>query len=221
MFAVSKTNECMIELTDEAVRQVRSMVLSNDSRVFRFLRIYMLDTRNNILHVLDAKNLLTKPVVFTAWETGRVDILSNCLRHKVDINAPSSVSSAIRSASTATIDFCVEQGGSVVRMQRPYCHCTTVETMEYLWDKYGCKLYERENVFPRDFNISIKFMEMGGTVAQLGKKLNKLCHEEGNWRRSLPVKRAYMEQNHPYSSTLATLLLALPKSIVNSICEYM
>lgn len=213
----------MVELCDDAVREVRSMVLSNDSRVFRFLRIYMMATAddNNIVHVLDAKEFLTKPVVFTAWETGRVDILRNCVRHKVPINAKSSVSSAIRSSSVEALDFCVEQGGSVFDLTRPYCHCTSPDMMEHMWTAYGCKLYDRDAVFPRDLDISIKYMEMGGTVAQMGTHLNQFWNGEGNWRRSLPIKRAYMELAGPYESAFATSLVLLPKSVINRICEFM
>ncbi|CAM9567072.1 unnamed protein product [Sphacelaria rigidula] len=77
----------MITLCDDAVREIQSMVRSNDSRLFRFLRLYMMMRRgdNNIYQVLDAKDLLTKPVVFTAWETGRVDILQNCIRWGISI----------------------------------------------------------------------------------------------------------------------------------------
>lgn len=213
----------MVELCDDAVREVRSMVSSNDSRVFRILRIYMMARieDSNICSVLDAKEFLTKPVVFTAWETGRVDILRNCMRHGVAINATSSVSSAIRSASAAALDFCVEQGGSVSGLERPYCHCTTADMMQHIWTKYGCKLYDRDAVFPRDLSISIKYMHMGGTVVQMGQHLNDFWHEEGNWRRSLPIKRAYMDFNGPYENPLATRLLALPKSVVNRVCEFM
>lgn len=213
----------MVELCDDAVREVRSMVLSNDSRVFRFLRIYMMATTddNNIVDVLDAKEFLTQPVIFTAWETGRVDILRNCVRHKVAINARSSVSSAIRSSSVETLDFCVEQGGSVFDLARPYCHCTSPDMMEHIWKAYGCKLYDRDAVFPRDLDISIKYMEMGGTVAQMGTYLNRFWNDEGNWRRSLPIKRAYTELAGPYESAFATNLMSLPKSVVNRICEFM
>lgn len=93
--------------------------------------------------------------------------------------------------------------------------------MEHIWTKYKRKLYDREAVFPRDLDISIKYMEMGGTVAQMGKELNDSCHREGNWRRSLPIKRAYMENNGPYECKLATGLFSLPKSLVNRVCEYM
>ena len=215
-------NKVMIKLCDDAVREVRSMVLSNDSRVFRFLRIYMLQTNdNNICEVLDSKEFLTKPVVFTAWETGRDDILRNCVRKGVPINATLSVTSAIRSGCIATLDFCVEKGGSVHALKNPYCHCTTTEMMEHIWTKYKKKLYDREAVFPRDLDISIKYMEMGGTVTQMGKELNDSCHREGNWRRSLAIKRAYMENTGPYGCQLATGLLSLPKSLVNRVCEYM
>ena len=176
---------------------------------------------NNILQVLNAKEFLTQPVVFTAWETGRIDILRNCLLHEVSINACSSVSSAIRSASVEALDFCVEQGGSVLGLPTPYCHCTTPDMMEHVWMKYGCKLEDRDAVFPRDLSISIKYMEMGGTVAQMGKHMNDFWHREGNWRRSLPIKRAYMELNGPYESVLATRLLSLPKNIVNEVCKFM
>lgn len=213
----------MVTLREDAVLEIQSMVRSNDSRVFRFLRLYMMMTPadNNIYEVLDAKDLLTKPVVFTAWETGRIDILRNCVRKEVPIQACSSVSSAIRSGSAATLDFCVKKGGSVDRLKRPYCHCITTDMMEHIWTKYKCKLYEREAVFPRDLDISIKYMEMGGTVVQMGKELNDFCHREGNWRRSLPIKRAYTECNGPYESKLATSLLSLPKSLVNHVCEFM
>ncbi|CAN0528862.1 unnamed protein product, partial [Ectocarpus sp. 8 AP-2014] len=44
----------MIKLRDDAVSELRSMVLSNDSRVFRFLRLYMMEkNNNNICEVLD------------------------------------------------------------------------------------------------------------------------------------------------------------------------
>lgn len=213
----------MPTLGEDAVRELRSMVRSNDSRVFRFLRIYMMARveDNNILQVLDAKELLTKPVVFTAWETGRVDILRNCVRHEVSINARSSVPSAIRSANVETLDFCVEHGGSVFDLTRPYCHCTCPDMMEHIWTTYGCRLYDRDAIFPRDIEISIKYMVMGGTVAQMGKHLNDFWHREGNWRRSLPIKRAYMELNKPYESMFATRLLSLPKSLVNRVCEFM
>ena len=211
----------MIKLSDDAVREVRSMVLSNDSRVFRFLRIYMLQTKeNNICEVLDSKEFLTKPVVFTAWETGRADILQNCVRKGVPINATLSVTSAIRSGCIATLEFCVEQGGSVYDLMRPYCHCTTTGMMQHIWTKYKKKLYDREAVFPRDLDISIKYMEMGGTVAQMGKELNESCQREGNWRRTLPIKRAYMENNGPKRCKLATELMSLPKSVINRVCEY-
>lgn len=212
----------MVKLCDDAVREVRSMVLSNDSRVFRFLVIYMMETSdNNICEVLDSKEYLTKPVVFTAWETGRADILRNCVSKGVPINADKSVTSAIRSGCMETLNFCVEQGGSVQRLARPYCHCTTPEMMEHIWTKYKNKLYDREACFPRDLDVSIKYMEMGGTVAQMGKDLNDSCHREGNWRRSLPIKRAYLEKTGPYGSALATALLSLPKSLVNHVCEFM
>lgn len=212
----------MPKLGEDAVREIRSMVRSNDSRVFRFLRIYMMARvdDNNILQVLDAKEFLTKPVVFTAWETGRVDILRNCVRHEVPINARSSVSSAIRSANVETLDFCVEQGGSVFDLARPYCHCTCPDMMEHIWTEYGCMLYDRDAIFPRDIDISIKYMVMGGTVVQMGKHLNDFWHREGNWRRSLPIKRAYMELNGPHESMFATRLLLLPKSLVNRVCEF-
>lgn len=213
----------MVALGDDAVLEIQSMVRSYDSRVFRFLRLYMMmtPTENNIYQVLDSKDLLTKPVVFTAWETGRVDILKNCVRHGVPIIARTSVSSAIRSGSVATLDFCVEQGGSVNLLERPYCHCTSADMMEHIWTTYMCKLYDRDAVFPRDLEISIKYMEMGGTVVQMGKELNDSCHREGNWRRSLPIKHAYMENNGPYESKLVTSLLSLPKSLVNLVCEFM
>ena len=213
----------MVELCDDAVREIRSMVLSNDSRVFRFLRLYMMARAqdNNICSVLDFRELLTKPVVFVAWETGRIDILRNCIRHGVPIHAQSSVSSAIRSANAATLDFCVEQGGSLSLVKRPYCHCTTPEMMQHIWTKYGCKLYDRDAVFPRDLKISLQYMQMGGTVLQMGQTLNDFWHKEGNWRRSLPIKRAYMNPTEPYESMLATRLLALPKSVLNLVCEFM
>lgn len=212
----------MIKLRDDAVCEVRSMVLSNDSRVFRFLRLYMMEkNNNNICEVLDSKEYLTKPVVFIAWETGRDDILRNCVRKGVPINASKSVKSAIRSGSIETLEFCLEQGGSIQELARPYCHCTTTNMMEHIWTKYKKKLYAREAVFPRDLDISIKYMEMGGTVVQMGEDLNDSCHREGNWRRSLPIKRAYMENNGPYGSSLATRLLSLPKSLVNHVCEFM
>ncbi|CAM9103030.1 unnamed protein product [Ectocarpus sp. 8 AP-2014] len=211
----------MIKLRDDAVSELRSMVLSNDSRVFRFLRLYMMEKNNNICDVLDSKELLTNPVVYTAWETGRDDILTNCVRTGVPINANRSVASAIRSGSVETLEFCVQQGGSIEDFLRPYCHCTTTKMMEHIWTKYKKKLYDREAVFPRDMSISIKYMEMGGTIAQMGKDLNDLCHREGNWRRTLPIKRAYMENTCPYESTLATGLLSLPKSLVNRVCEFM
>lgn len=212
----------MIKLRDDAVCEVRSMVLSNDSRVFRFLRLYMMEkNNNNICEVLDSKEYLTKPVVFTAWETGRDDILRNCIRKGVPINASKSVASAIRSGSIETLEFCFEQGGSIQQFARPYCHCTTAKMMEHIWTKYKKKLYDREAVFPRDLDISIKYMEMGGTVVQMGEDLNDSCHREGNWRRSLPIKRAYMENTGPYGSMLATGLLSLPKSLVNRVCEFM
>jgi len=212
----------MIELRDDAVNEVRSMVLSNDSRVFRFLRLYMMEkNNNNIYQVLDSKQYLTKPVVYTAWETGRDDILRNCVRNGVPIDANRNVASAIRSGSVETLDFCVEQGGSIQDMTRPYCHCTTIEMMEHICAKYKKKLYDRDAVFPRDIIFSIKYMEMGGTIAQMGKDMNDSCHREGNWRRSIPIKRAYMEETGPYTSTLATGLLSLPKSLVNLVCEFM
>jgi len=213
----------MVNLCDDAVREIRSMVRSNDSRVFSFLRIYMMAPvdNNDIFQVLNAREYLTQPVVFTAWETGRVDILRNCVRHNVSINACSSVSSAIRSASVETLDFCVEQGGSVLSLRRPYCHCTHPEMMEHIWNKYGCKLYDRDAVFPRDLNLSIKYMDMGGTVTQMGTILNDFWHREGNWRRSLPVKRAYMELSGPYESVFATRLLSLPKVVVSQVCEFL
>ncbi|CAN0248583.1 unnamed protein product [Ectocarpus sp. 6 AP-2014] len=212
----------MIKLSDDAVSEVRSMVLSNDSRVFRFLRLYMMGkNNNNICEVLDSKEYLTKPVVHTAWETGRDDILRNCVRNGVPIDAKKSLAPAIRSGSVETLDFCVEQGGSIQDMTRPYCHCTTTEMMEHIWEKYKKKLYDREAVFPRDLRFSVKYMEMGGTVAQMGKDMNDYCHREGNWSRSLPIKRAYMEETGPYESTLASVLLSLPKSVVNLVCEFM
>ncbi len=213
----------MVHLGDEAVKEIESMVRSTDSRVFRFLRLYMMANigDNNIHEVLESRNLLTKPVVFTAWETGRVDILRICLRHGVPISAPSSVQSAIRSASVETLDFCVQHGGSVFDLSRPYCHCTSPQMMEHIWNKYGCKLYDRNAVFPRELEISIKYMELGGTVRQMGEHLNDLCHKEGNWRRSLPIKRAYLENTGPYEDTLATRLLSLPKCLVNRVCEFM
>ena len=213
----------MVQLCDDAVREVQSMIRSNDSRVFRFLRIYMMATPgdNNILHVLDAKELLTKPVVFTAWETGRVDILRNCIRHNVSIDAKNSVSSAIRSSSVEALDFCVEQGGSVFDLPRPYCHCTSAEMMEHIWTEYGCMLYDRDAVFPRDLDLSIKYMEMGGTVAQMGAHLNNFWKAEGNRRRSLPIKRAYMERTGPYEGVLARNLMLLPKCVLNQICEFL
>lgn len=215
----------MVELCEDAVSEIKSLVRSNDSRVFRYLRIYMMMREvggdNNILQILDSKDLMTEPVVFTSWETGRVDILRNCVDKGVKINAKSSVSSAIRSGSRETVDFCVEQGGSVRSLARPYCHCTTPEMMDHLWTKHMCKLYDRDAIFTRDLGVSIKYMEMGGTVKQMGKEMNALCQREGNWWRSFHIKQAYLENNGPYESTLATRLLSLPKSVVNRICEFM
>ena len=215
----------MANLSQRAVTEIRSLVRSNDSRTLRYLRIYMLMRKiggdNNILQVLDSRDLLTPPVVFTAWETGRVDILRNCVRMGVPIKASSSLPSAIRSGSPATLDFCVEQGGEVSALSRPYCHCTTPEMMQHVWDKYGCKLYDRDAVFPRDLDVSIKYMRMGGTVAQMGKEMNDLCHREGNWQRSLPIKLAYLKKpRESYESEIASLILGLPKGVVNEVCEY-
>jgi hypothetical protein len=213
----------MVKLCDDAASEIQSMVRSNDSRVFRFLRLYMMmrPGDNNIYQVLDAKDLLTKPVVFTAWETGRVDILQNCIRWGIPIGACNSVASAIRSGRPETLDFCVKHGGSVIPTARPYCHCTTTGMMEHIWTTYRCKLYDRDAVFPRDLDITMKYMEMGGTVVQMGKELNDECHREGNWQRSLPIKRAYMEHNEPYESALARSLMSLPKSLVNLVCDFM
>lgn len=212
----------MKELSDDAVLEIQAMVRSNDSHVFNFLQIYMKVAANNIFHVLDSKDLLTNAVVFTAWESGRADILNNCVRKGVPINARSSVTSAIKSGSTDTLDFCVEHGGSVALLSRPYCHCTTPEMMEHIWTHHRCMLYDRYAVFPRDLDLSIKYMEMGGTVAQMGKEMNDFWQKEGNWRRSLPVKRAYMNSvSHSNESGLAKLVLCLPKSLVNRVCEYL
>lgn len=213
----------MITLCDNAVREVQSMVRSNDTRVFRFLRLYMMmkPGENNIYDVLDSNDLLTRPVVFTAWETGRIDILRNCVRRCIPIGACSSVPSAIRSGSTDTLDFCVKQGGSVHDLDRPYCHCTTQGMMEHIWTTYRCKLYDRDCAFPRDLDLSMKYMLMGGTVAQMGKSMNLSCHREGNWRRSLPVRQAYVQDTGPYESSLATNLMGLPKILVNMVCDFM
>lgn len=185
----------------------------------------MMATENNddIYQVLDSPTLLTKPVVFTAWETGRVDILKNCISKGVSIDARRSMPSAIRSGNTDAVDFCEEQGGSVRDLERPYCHCTTPDMMEYIWNKHGCKLYDRDCVFPRDLDMSVKYMEMGGNVVQMGTEMNELCHMEGNWKRSLPIKRAYMKLGvqGPFESDLANLVLALPKSLVNQVCQFM
>ncbi|CAM9092504.1 unnamed protein product [Ectocarpus sp. 12 AP-2014] len=215
----------MVALCRNALLELLSMLRSNDSRVFRYLRIYMMmgtEGNDDVFQALDSKDLLTPPVVFTAWETGRLDILKNCLTKGVPIEARRSVTSAIRSGSVDAVDFCEEQGGSVRDLERPYCHCTTTAMMEYIWDEYKCKLYDRDCVFPRDLDMSLKYMEMGGTVAQMGKEMNDLCRGEGNWRRSLPIKRAYLGLGvqGPFESSLANLVLALPKCLVNQVCQF-
>lgn len=185
----------------------------------------MMTAENNddIFHVLDSKDLLTPPVVFTAWETGRVDILKNCVSKGIPVDARRSVPSALRSGSVDALNFCEEQGGSVRDLPRPYCHCTTPDMMEHIWTKYSCKLYDRDAVFPRNLGMSVKYMQMGGTVAQMGEEMNERCHREGNWRRSLPIKRAYMELGvqGPFESRFAILILNLPKSLVDHVCQFM